>query len=188
MSKTILTAIFLSLFLSFSSPVLAEDFSPASNFYFLRTLWENIQYQFLFSLDQIFTYHYNLAQKKIKDSEDLIKKEKYDLVPVIFEEYKGQYKLMMESSKDKTNLQAKIIDLSSTHINQLINLYGQTAEMSSKRAIRSALFYLQKLNPDTDNLKLTCDFLEGDKKNTIWNEVERAILEEKYEKTCSNRR
>ena len=119
MSKTILIVIFLSLFLSFSSPVSASDFSPGSNFYFLRTFWENIQYQFLFSPGQIFYYHYNLAQKKAIDVKELVKKEKYGLVPVIFEEYKGQYKLMMESSRDQTTLQAKIIDLSNIHIDEL---------------------------------------------------------------------
>lgn len=190
--------ILVSLFLNFSSPVLAQEISPSSNFYFLRTLWENIQFQFKFSNDQRFSWYYDLAQKKIEDSENLIRQQKYDLVPVILEEYKGQYRFLDETSRESTNLQAQMIDLTSQHIKRLIELYSQTSDLKSKRAIKSSLNHLQKVNVEiskkqnnqkiTENLKLTCDFLNNESKNTLWNEVERAIMAVSYEKTCTSRR
>lgn len=176
---------FAILFLNFSSPVLAEgDISPASSFYFLRTFWENIQAKFIFSSEQQFHWHYALAQQKIKDTENLISLGKLNLVQVILEEYKGQYEFLKQASAQNPDFKSQLVNLAGLQTAKLISLFDLATDAKDKRAINSSILFLTQFT----KLPLTCDFLKQQSQNTFWNGVERAILAEKYEKTCANRR
>ena len=157
------------------------NISPTSTFYFIRTFQENIQSELIFNNNQKFQWHYRLAQKKLEDVANLVSLGKLGLLPVILEEYKGEYGFLKQQSAQNPDFQSKMVELAGLQTKKLISLFDVAFDKSDKRAILSSIIFLQQINKLSDS----CDFLKSQSQNSFWNEVERTILKEKYEKTCS---
>lgn len=190
----------------FSSPALAQMTSETpserslieptigvdSQLLFLKRIIERLKMNFAFSPGSRENLQLALTTERINETYALIRHSREDLIEPIMEEYRRMF-VGVVGDEDK-KISNEVLIYYAQDIPILINLFEATHSERAKRAIRASIDGIQaqlwlvleripsqtaynQINPQ---LTLACQFLESDANSDNFNQVERAISQEKF--------
>lgn len=184
----------------FSCPLaLANDYQispsrlhPASPFYFVKTIKENLELKFTGSNSDYNLKYFEFAQRRIKEISSLVRVNRVDLIPSTLEKY--------WSSLNKVSLSGdQMIRQVTAQINFLESVYHQIEDPAAKRSIRLTLFkimqwnskVLNSLTPEENikfsaqinqNHNLICNLFSKEASSSGLNDTEKLVLLERFQK------
>lgn len=211
----ILRLFVIGLFLLiFNSPALAQT-SPnntttyslpeptigvQSQLLFLKRIMENVKLRITSRQGEKDIAQINFTKERVKETYSLILHEREDLIEPIMEEYRRIITKMIY----RRDLSSDEVIHYSGDLVLLEKLFNLAHSQGAKRSIRASIDFIQErlwaaientkaekerekiLSDIKQQLTSVCEFFDRDSKSDVFNEVERAISQEKFIK-CSKR-
>lgn len=173
---------------------------PASPLYFLKALREKIEFTLAGSTDAKAQRQLEFSQRRLREVNALIKKNRQDLVDSTLERYKFHLSEAQNLSNNSEGLTAKVGEATARHLDVLQRVYDQVGNPRAKQAIRAAIErneehirkLLQKLSlveqqklirQTAKRQAMACIFLEREASGSGLNDTERQYLGQKV-KDC----
>lgn len=143
--------------------------SPASPFYFLKTIRENIELKLAFTPNVKLVREMEFATRRLREVKSLVPTTHQELVEPTLERY--WYHLQKISDKQGEK------DILAIHLETLESVYDQMSHIRARRAIRAAINRLAgRVDVPSQARVPACNFLTKEASGSSLNEVEREIL------------
>lgn len=187
MRITIVLTLTALIFLSSCSLALASvneigesRIHPASPFYFLKTLRENLELKFAGTPRVRMLRQLEFGTRRLREVKSLIPTTHQDLIFPNLERYSSYISSLPDKDLTDEEAAARIKESLVIHLNVLQTIYDQISNREAKMAIRSVLNRIIKRADVPISAKLpVCNFLSKEASSSALNEVERTILLER---------
>lgn len=173
---------------------------PASPLYFLKTIRERIEAALTTTQEAKVMREVEFALRRLRETNALVKVKKQDLMDSTLEKYKFHLSRAFSLARDSEDLQVKVGEATSQHLDVLQRVYNQVGNPRAKQAVRAALeraeehnrLLLQKLSLVKQQQLIkavalrqafACKFLAREATASGLNDVEREVLHQKV-KEC----
>jgi len=173
----------------FSIPVYASEndigyskINPASPFYFLKTIREDLELKFAGTLRVTQLRHLEFATRRLREVRTIVS-IKPDLIPPTLEKYIAQLNAIPEREIQDMEVSTRIKDSLVIHLEVLQQIYDQASNLRAKMAIRLTMNRII-LRTDVPNYaKLpVCTFFAKEASSSALNQTEQFVLKQRAEK------
>ena len=178
---------------------------PGSPLYFLKAIREKIELLTSSSAEAKMQRELEFAQRRLREVNAMVKSKKQDLIDETLERYKDHLAKASEIALNNDELNFKIGEASSRHLDVLQRVYDQVGNPRAKQAILAAIeriqeqnkTLLQKLNLEsqqklirTSALRqaLACKLLIREATSSGLTDTEKVALQEEVKKCRQNAR
>lgn len=170
---------------SFSPAYATEDIGqsriyPASPFYFLKTIRENIELKFAATPRVKLIRQLEFATRRLREVKSLVAKGSEDPVAPTLEKYWYHLQSLPDKDLKDKELVTKINESLSIHLQVLQTVYSQLSNPRAKMAIRATINRLVGRADLPRNARLqACIFLTKEASSSALNETEKAVFLER---------
>ena len=177
-------------FFQFCSSVFASDIDigsskiyPASPFYFLKTVRENIEMHLAQTPRVKMIRQLEFATRRLREVSSLVSAKREDLISATLERYWFHIHSLPDKNPEHLDIAARVKEDLGVDLQFLQRIYPQLSTPTAKMFVRSTINkILQRDDVTGDSRKLGCSFLVNEASSSALNEVERAILTERAQK------
>lgn len=184
--RVILFLVSCILFLvSFSPAFATEDIGssriyPASPFYFLKTIRENIELKFAATPRVKLIRQLEFATRRLREVKSLVGNKSEDLIVPTMERYWYHVQSLPDKDLKDKELVARIKESLSIHLQVLQTVYSQLSNPRAKMAIRATINRLVGRADLPHSARLqACIFLTKEASSSALNETEKAVFLER---------
>ncbi len=186
MKINIALALIAWIFLSSCSSVYAQDndigislIHPATPFYFLKTIRENLELKFALTPRTKFFRQLEFATRRLRETKALISKNE-DLIPPTLEKYSSHIKTLPDKDLEDEEIQIRIKESLVVHLETLQKIYDQVSNLRAKIAIRASLNrIIQRADVPVFAKLPICTFFAKEASSAALNQTEKVVLEER---------
>lgn len=169
----------------FITPVSASEdigvsrISPASYFYFLKTIRENLELKLAFTPRIKMLRQLEFATRRLREAKTLIPNRE-DLIPPTLERYISYINNFADKHEINDQLVPLLEDTLATHLKVLRQMYDQVSSKRAKMFIRSTMYRLVK-RADVQNLVKApiCKLFAKEASSSVLNQTEKFVLSER---------
>lgn len=112
---------------------------PGSPLYFLKAIREKIETALDGSQEAKAMRQIEFAQRRLRETKALLKHKNQDLIDSTLEKYRNHLKTAQDIATNNQDLQVKVAEATSRHIDVLTRVYDQVGNPRAKQAIRAAI-------------------------------------------------
>ena len=173
---------------------------PASPLYFLKAIREKIEMYIASSNEEKAITEIEFAQRRLRETNALVKIKKQDLIPQVLERYKLHIKEAGNFASRNDELTIRVGEAVARHLDVLQRVYDAVGNPRAKAAVRAALERAEEHNrmlvrkleliPQQELIRkvalrqaLACKFMMREASSSALNDTERAFLSDKV-KMC----
>lgn len=189
MKISIVLALTVWIFLSSCSLALAQEndigqslIHPATPFYFLKTIRENLELKFALTPRIKFFRQLEFATRRLRETKALIPKNE-DLIPPTLERYSSHVKTLPDKDLEDEEIQIRIEESLVVHLETLQKIYDQVSNKRAKMAIRASLNrIIQRADVPAFAKLLICNLFAKEASSSALNQTERVVYLERSQK------
>lgn len=181
----VLTLSFLLLFTSCSSAFADEGdigyskLHPASPFYFLKTIRENLELKFAQTTHVKNLRRLEFATRRLREAKTLIPINQ-DLITPTLERYIAHLNSLTDKHQQNDEFAQIIADNLRIHLQVLQKIYDQAVSLRAKMSIRSAMNrIIQRADLPNDARLPVCNFFVREASSSGLNQTEKIVLIER---------
>lgn len=153
--------------------------SPASPFYFLKTIKENFELKFSATPRVTQIRQLEFATRRLREVKSLIGPGSEALIEPTLERYWYHLQQVTEQSKARDTL--------SVHLETLQGFYRQIINLRAKMAVRAAINrIIQRVDVPAGAKATACNFLAQEASSSALTRVEKAVLLDRTQKCFNN--
>lgn len=157
--------------------------SPASSFYFLKTIRENIELKFAGTPRVRMIRELEFATRRLREVKSLVAKESEDLIAPTLERYWYHVQNLPDKDLQDQDFSARINESLSIHLETLQEVYNYISNRRAKMAIRATINRLVGRADLPRNARLSaCIFLTKEASSSALTQTERVIYKERGQK------
>lgn len=189
MKITTILALTVWIFLSSCGSAYAQEndigislIHPASPFYFLKAIRENLELKFALTSRVKFFRHLEFATRRLRETKALIPGNE-DLIPPTLEKYSSHLKTLPDKDLEDKETQIRIKESLVVHLETLQKIYDQVSNRRAKMAIRASLNRIiqRKDLPDYAILPV-CSLFAKEASSSALNQTEKVVYLERSQK------
>lgn len=189
----ILQALLIIVINIITAPVFASEIDdigfskihPASPFYFLKTIREDLELKFAQTTQPKRLKEAEIAFRRIREAKTLINIDQ-NLIPPTLERYLIYLNDLANESQGKSEISLKIKDDLSIHLKILQQMYAQVSNLRAKMTIRSVMSRIVNKANLSINAKLpVCNFFLKESSSSALNQTEQAVYKDRAQ-NCLN--
>ncbi len=170
-----------------SEDIGSSKISPASSFYFLKTIRENIEMKFAGTQRVKLIRQLEFATRRLREVKSLVGNKSEDLIVPTMERYWYHIQSLPDKNLQDQDFSTRITENLAIHLetlervyNQLLNEHSSSSSKRAKMAIRATINRLVGRADLPRNARLpACIFLTKEASSSALNETERQILKER---------
>ncbi len=156
---------------------------PASPFYFLKTIRENLELKFAGTRKVVYIRRLEFATRRLREVKSLIKLGNFELIIPTLENYASQLSALPDQGMQEKEVLQVIENNLANHLEVLQQIYYQIENPKAKMAIRSAVNrIIQREDLPASARESVCNFLQKEASASGLNSTETAVLLERARK------
>jgi len=158
---------------------------PASPFYFLKTVRENLELKFALTSRTKMLRQLEFATRRLREARTLIPINQ-DLIPPILERYISHLNTLPDKDLEDKEIVARIKESTPVHLEVLQKMYQQISSTRAEMAIRSTMNKIIKRADLPTFAKLpVCTFFAREASSSALNQTEQFVLADRADKCRS---
>lgn len=159
---------------------------PASPFYFLKTIRENLELKFAQTTRVKNLRRLEFATRRLRETRTLIPINQ-DLIPPTLERYTAYLNSLTDKHQENDEFAQSLKNNLTIHLQVLLKMYDDTTNSRAKMFIRSAMNRVIQRQDVSSFAKLAiCNFFQKEASSSALNQTEQVVLKNRAQ-SCFNR-